>query len=74
MLATMRSIARRITRRVADGERGASLVEYVLLLSLIAVVCFGAITYFGNESGNSVNNSRDCIVAANRGQTLPSTC
>lgn len=30
-------------------ERGASLVEYSLLLAMIAVVCIGAITFFGGE-------------------------
>jgi Flp pilus assembly pilin Flp len=46
------------------GERAASLVEYALLLALIAAVCIGALTYFGGQSGNSVNNSADRIVTA----------
>ncbi len=65
---------RRFGRRIADDERGASLVEYALLLALIAVVCFGAVTYFGNGSGNSLNNSKECIQAAQSGQPLPETC
>lgn len=36
------------SRRRFD-ERGASLVEYSLLLAMIAVVCIGAITFFGGE-------------------------
>jgi len=43
-------------------ERGASLVEYALLVALIAVVCIGAITFLGGEAadnfseiGNSIN-------------------
>ena len=47
-----------------DGERGASLVEYALLLALIAVVCIGALQYFGTESGNSISNSTSRIVDA----------
>jgi pilus assembly protein Flp/PilA len=46
----------------AKTERGASLVEYALLVALIAVVCIGAITFLGNEAadnfsdvGNSIN-------------------
>jgi Flp pilus assembly pilin Flp len=70
MLTTMR----RLARRIADDERGASLVEYALLLALIAVVCFGAVTYFGGESGNSVEKSKDCIQAAQNGQPLPAHC
>jgi pilus assembly protein Flp/PilA len=46
-----------------DDEKGASLVEYALLLALIAVVCIGAITLIGNNAntklsqvGNSLGN------------------
>ncbi len=47
----------------AKTDRGASLVEYALLVALIAVVCIGAITFLGNEAadnfsevGNSIGN------------------
>ncbi|MCU1351279.1 MAG: Flp/Fap pilin component [Acidimicrobiales bacterium] len=53
------------------SERGAGLIEYALLLALIAFVCIGAITYFGNTSGNSVNHSTDCIVAAGTPGSCP---
>jgi pilus assembly protein Flp/PilA len=33
-----------------DEERGASLVEYALLVALIAVVCIAAITLLGNNA------------------------
>ena len=36
--------------RFGRTERGASLVEYVLLVSLIAVVCIGAIQLLGNSA------------------------
>jgi Flp pilus assembly pilin Flp len=32
------------------GERGASLVEYVLLLSLVALACFAALKFFGTQT------------------------
>jgi pilus assembly protein Flp/PilA len=32
------------------NERGAALVEYALLVALIAVVCIGAITFLGNSA------------------------
>ena len=47
------------------GDRGASLVEYALLVALIAVVCIGAVTAFGTATGNSLNNSHTSIVSAN---------
>jgi len=36
-------------RSVQDGERGASLIEYMLLVVLIAVVALIAITFAGGE-------------------------
>ena len=32
------------------SDRGASLVEYALLVALIAVVCIGAVTFLGRET------------------------
>jgi pilus assembly protein Flp/PilA len=43
-------IASYLRARFGRTERGASLVEYVLLVSLIAVVCIGAITFLGNSA------------------------
>ena len=43
-----------------DDDRGASLVEYALLVALIAVVCIAAVTTLGgNASGKftEVGNS-----------------
>src|SRR5439155_18829817 len=36
-------------------ERGATLVEYVLLLSLIAVIVIGAVTFVGNGTSGKLN-------------------
>jgi len=38
---------RRLRRR---GERAATLVEYALLVALIAVVCIAAISFIGNSA------------------------
>jgi len=43
-----------------DEERGASLVEYALLVALIAVVCIAAISLLGGNAStkfSSVANS-----------------
>jgi pilus assembly protein Flp/PilA len=53
-----------IRRRIAD-ERGASLVEYALLLALIAMVCLGAVTVLGTVTGDSVSRTADSVTAAN---------
>ena len=46
-----------------DDERGASLVEYALLVALIAVICIVAIAFLGQSAstkfssvGSSVNS------------------
>ena len=39
-----------------DDERGASLVEYALLVALIAVVCIAAITLLGNNASTKFNS------------------
>lgn len=60
----MIDILRRLGHRLARDDRGAGLIEYVLLMALIALVCFGALSYFGNESGNSVSDSCSEIATA----------
>ncbi|NIR35576.1 MAG: Flp family type IVb pilin [Actinobacteria bacterium] len=36
--------------RSRDDERGASLVEYALLVALIAIVCIAAVTALGEAT------------------------
>jgi pilus assembly protein Flp/PilA len=39
-----------VRARWGRDERGASLVEYALLLALIAVVCIAAVTFLGGNA------------------------
>jgi pilus assembly protein Flp/PilA len=41
-----------IRSRFGDDERGASLVEYALLVALIAVICIVAIAFLGNSASS----------------------
>ena len=50
--------------RFGVTDRGASLVEYVLLLSLIALVCLAALSFLGGANGGSLNRSGNSIVNA----------
>jgi pilus assembly protein Flp/PilA len=57
-------IASWMRARFGDTERGASLVEYALLVALIAIVCILAITFLGgkasekfSEIGSSLDNT-----------------
>ena len=46
--------------RFGDSERGASLVEYALLVALIAVVCIAAVTILGKNASDQVRQRRRC--------------
>ena len=51
MQVTLWGFVQHLTRRCGE-ERGASLVEYALLIALIAVVCIVAVSLLGgNASG-----------------------
>jgi Flp pilus assembly pilin Flp len=50
--------------RRARGERAASLVEYAMMVALIAFVCITAISFFGSNNSGSVNSSADSILTA----------
>jgi len=41
-----------IRARFGENERGAALVEYALLLALIAVVCIVALTTLGGKASS----------------------
>ena len=49
------------TRLGRSGTRGASLVEYALLVALIAIVCLSAVFFFGNETSDSFNSTASSI-------------
>jgi Flp pilus assembly pilin Flp len=59
--------SRRAPERLS-GDDGVSLVEYGLLVALIALVCIGAIRSFQQNVAQSLSKSSSAIVtAANSG-------
>jgi pilus assembly protein Flp/PilA len=48
-------------RAHAHEDRGASLVEYALLVALIAVVCIAAVTLLGNNASSKFNSTASSI-------------
>jgi pilus assembly protein Flp/PilA len=52
-----------IERRVQRDEQGASLVEYALLLALIAVVCITAVSLLGANLNRSYSKDASSIAA-----------
>jgi Flp pilus assembly pilin Flp len=51
----------------ATGDRGASLVEYALLLGLIALVCVVAVAFLGTSLGGSYDKSGQSLISAGFG-------
>jgi len=45
-----------LANRLSMDESGASLVEYALLLALIAVVAIGALIFLGHGVNNTLQN------------------
>lgn len=45
----------------AESERGASLVEYALLVALIAVVCIGAVSALGGAASDKFDSVGSAI-------------
>jgi pilus assembly protein Flp/PilA len=56
MISTYEFLATWLRARFADDERGASLVEYALLVALIAVVCIVAIGFLGGNAKSQFEN------------------
>ena len=50
-----RFVAPFVRARFGRSERGASLVEYALLVALIAVVCIAAVTILGNRANDKLS-------------------
>jgi pilus assembly protein Flp/PilA len=50
--------------RFGNDERGASLVEYALLVALIAVVCIGAVSFIGGTAKSQFSKVGNSISAA----------
>ena len=51
----------RLVRSWVDDEGGASLVEYVMLAALIAVVCVAAVTLLGKTVRTKLDAPRSAL-------------
>jgi len=49
------------TPSTRGDDRGASLVEYALLIALIAAVCIVAVTFFGTQTGDSFSRTASAV-------------
>jgi pilus assembly protein Flp/PilA len=64
MLTSYEFVSAWLQSRLAKDERGASLVEYALLVALIAVVCILAITFLGEEASEKFESVGSAISSA----------
>jgi pilus assembly protein Flp/PilA len=64
MLTTYEFVAAWL-RSKTDSERGASLVEYALLLALIAVICIVALQFLGDKASENFDSIGDSLDNAN---------
>jgi Flp pilus assembly pilin Flp len=47
-----------------SGDDGATMVEYCLMVALIAMVCFAAVTFLGGSTNNSYTRFNASLTAA----------
>ena len=60
-VSPLRSAVRRVCLAFWNDEEGATLVEYVLLVALIAAVCVGAVTLLGTNANNKLTTAANAI-------------
>ena len=56
MISTYEFLSTWLRARFGD-DRGASMVEYALLVALIAVVCIGAVKILGDKANSSFTST-----------------
>ena len=56
MITSFAGFANWLRARLGEDDRGASLVEYALLVALIAMVCIIAITFLGNQANSQYSS------------------
>lgn len=57
MKTQFRFLVSYLQARLNTDERGAALVEYALLVALIAVVCIVAIGFIGNQASDTFSET-----------------
>jgi pilus assembly protein Flp/PilA len=57
MISTFEFLSTWLRARFSDTERGASLVEYALLVALIAVICIVALQFLGENASETFDSS-----------------
>ena len=61
MISTFEFLSTWLRARFGESERGASLVEYALLVALIAVICIVAVTVLVENASSSFSSKAGAI-------------
>ena len=64
MISYFQTLTSYLQARYFHSERGASLVEYALLVALIAVVCLVAIAFLGQSASQRFSNVGSAVGTA----------
>ena len=56
-----------LIKRFVKEEEGATMVEYGLMVALIAVVCILVITALGSQVGQSFDKTQKAVADSNNG-------
>ncbi|HTX60549.1 MAG TPA: Flp family type IVb pilin [Verrucomicrobiae bacterium] len=51
----------RLLRALVHSDEGATLIEYALVVALIAVVCVLAVTRFGAQTANDLGSAANSV-------------
>jgi len=52
---------KKLIRNIVKDERGANLVEYIILLGVVALICIGVFTLFGDAISNKVKGQTTTV-------------
>jgi pilus assembly protein Flp/PilA len=64
MVGVITAWVRLWTARLGRSERAASLIEYALLIALIALVCIAALVLLGESTSSNITSSADRVSVA----------
>ena len=51
----------RVIKRLLHEDRGQGLLEYALILLLIAIVCIASLNFLGQKNNNGLSNSANTL-------------
>lgn len=54
-----------------QGDQGANLVEYALLVAFIAIVCIAAVTFVGTSTCDNIDQSVLSVMGTGGGTNCP---